>query len=87
MMFVVSNFDNFHINNSIHIINTRTNDHLYLPVMCLSSYQAGTYHSGVKLFNILPPKISDLKSSKIQFRIALQNYLLSNSFYSIEDLY
>jgi hypothetical protein len=85
-MFVVNNFDKFHINNSIHMINTRINDHPHLPTTGLSSYQRGVSYLGVRLFNILPPKVSALKSSKTQFRIALQNYLLSNSFYSIEEI-
>jgi hypothetical protein len=43
------------------------------------------YYSGVKLFNILPKQISALKNNKNQFRIALRNYSLGNSFYSIEE--
>jgi hypothetical protein len=85
MMVVVNNFDKFQIDNSIGMINTRINYHLHLPITRLSSCQRGVYFSGVKLLNILPPKISALKSSKTQFRVALQNYLLSNSFYSIEE--
>jgi hypothetical protein len=85
MMFLVNNFDKFQINNSIHKINTRINYHLHSPITHLSSYWRDEYYSGVKLFNILLPKISTLKSSKTKFRIALQNYLLSNSLYSIEE--
>jgi hypothetical protein len=84
MMWVVNNFDKFQINNSIDVINIRINDHLHLSIMHLP-YQKGVY-SGVKLFNILPPKTSALKRCKTQFRIALQNCLLSNTFYSTEDL-
>jgi hypothetical protein len=39
--FLVNNFDKFQINNSMHMINTRINDHLHLPVTCLSSHQRG----------------------------------------------
>jgi hypothetical protein len=56
MVFVVSNLDMFQINNSMHMINTRISDHLHLRIMRLSPYQKCVHFSGVKLFNILPPK-------------------------------
>jgi hypothetical protein len=51
LMFVGNNFDKFKINNTVHMINTRINAHVHLPITRLS-YQTGVYYSGVKLFNI-----------------------------------
>jgi hypothetical protein len=58
---------------------------LHLPITHLSSYQRGVYYSGVKLFNIVPSNILALKNDKNQFRVALQGYLQSHSFYSINE--
>jgi hypothetical protein len=85
MTFVVNNFDKFQRNNTVHMLNTRFNDHLHISITHLSAYQRGVYYSGVKLFNILPKQISVLKNEKNQFRIALRSYLLGNSFYSTEE--
>jgi hypothetical protein len=46
------------------MINTRTNTQLHRPIANLSSYQGSVYHSGVKLFNILPVSIINLKNEK-----------------------
>jgi hypothetical protein len=56
-----------------------------MPVSRLSSYQTGVYYSGIKLFNVLPNNISILRTYKNQFRNALQRYLLTDSFYSIDE--
>jgi hypothetical protein len=85
MTFVVNNFDKFQTNNSVYMISTGRNDHLHIPITHLSSYQRGVYYSGIKLFNTLPSNISGLKNYKNQCRFVLRNYLLSNSFYSIDE--
>jgi hypothetical protein len=84
MIFVLSNTNKFQANNSVYMINTRSNDPLHIPITHLSSHQRGVYYSGVKLFNTLLTNISDLKNDKNQFRIVLRSYLL-NSFYSIDE--
>jgi hypothetical protein len=73
------------INNSVHGVNTRYNEHLHRPITHLSSYQRGVYYSGVKLFNSLPINITALKNDKNQFRAALRSYLLNHSFYSVNE--
>jgi hypothetical protein len=83
MIFVMNNIDKFQTNNSVHMINTRSNDLLHIPITHLSSYQRGVYYSGVKLFNTLPTNISVLKNDKNQFRIVLRSCLLTNSFFLI----
>jgi hypothetical protein len=54
-------FDKFQSNNTVHMFNTRFNDHLHIPIIHLSAYQRGVYYSGVKRFNTLPKQISALK--------------------------
>jgi hypothetical protein len=85
MTFVVNKFDKIQRNNSVHTINTRSNDQLHISITHLSSYQRRVYYSGVKLFNTLPTNISVLKNDKNQFSIVLRSYLLRNSFYSIDE--
>jgi hypothetical protein len=85
MTFVMNNFDQFQRNITVPMLNTRSNDHLHIPITHLSAYQRSVYYSGVKLFNILPKQISALKNYKNQFSLALRSYLLGNSFYSIQE--
>jgi hypothetical protein len=61
LMFVVNNLDKFQLNNSVHGINTRNNEHLHRPVTHLSSCQRGVYYTGVRLFNRLPTYIFTMK--------------------------
>jgi hypothetical protein len=56
LLFTVSNGDLYHAVCHIRGTNTRRNFDLFLPQSNLTSYQKGPYHSGVKLFNGLPPK-------------------------------
>jgi hypothetical protein len=55
-MTFVNNFDKFQRNVTVHMLNTRFNDHLHVPITHLSAYQRGVYYSGVKLFNIYQNK-------------------------------
>jgi hypothetical protein len=43
MTFVVNNFDKFQRNNTVHMLNTRFNDQLHIPITHLSAYQRGVY--------------------------------------------
>jgi hypothetical protein len=45
----------------------------------------GVYCTGVKLFNNLPPTIKSLHNDTKVFKPALKDYLLTYSFYSIDD--
>jgi hypothetical protein len=48
-------------------------------------YGNGVYDMGIKAFNHLPSYIKELSDDKIQFKNILNNYLLSNSFYSLKN--
>jgi hypothetical protein len=85
MIFVVNNFDNFQRKNTVHMLNTKLNDILHVPITQLSPYQRGVYYSSVKLFNILPKQISALKNNN-QFRIALRSNFWVTPFTLLRNL-
>jgi hypothetical protein len=56
------------------------------PGANLTSYQKGAYYGGIKLFNTLPDSIKSLNHDIRVFKPALKDYILSHSFYSVEEL-
>jgi hypothetical protein len=83
--FVVNSMEIFHANSDIHNISTRYRYNLHVPNTDLSKYQKGVYYSGVKLFSKLPHYIKSLNNDLKIFKPALKEYLLSHSFYSLEE--
>jgi hypothetical protein len=72
-------------NAEIHAINTRQSVNLHLPSVKLTKYKKGTYYMGVKMFNHLPRTIRKLSNNVEKFRITTKNFLLKESFYSINE--
>jgi len=72
-------------NNENHELDTRQRNNLYLPQANLTIYQKGTYYSGTKIFNSLPLQIREVADNQRKFKIALNNFLQTYSFYSIEE--
>lgn len=68
MSFVLNNINNFHTNSCVHEINTIYKKQFRRPVAILSCYQMGVYFSGKRIFNNLPPIISDLKKRQISLQ-------------------
>jgi len=87
LLFVTKNKDQYLFNSQVHKINTRQTSNLYLPTANLATYQKGFYYSGIKIYNHLPTAIKDLSSDKNKFQLALKQYLLHYSFYSLEEYY
>jgi len=87
LLFVTENKDQFLSNSQVHKINTRQISALYIPTANLTIYQKGVYYSGIKIYNHLPTAIKDLSGDKYKFKLALQRYLLHNSFYSLEEYF
>jgi len=87
LLFITKNKDQFSLNSHIHAINTRHKNNLYVSAANLTLYQKGVYYSGIKIFNHLPITIKNLSSDRNRFQIALKKYLLSNSFYSLEEYF
>jgi hypothetical protein len=50
-------------------------------------YQKGVYYSDITPFNGLPKAIEDISSKPKKFKIALKHYLLTHSFYSLDEFF
>ena len=87
LLFVIGNRNYFKENSDIHNINTtsRTKSNLHQPLANLSTYQKGAYYYGIKMFNSLPSQIKDFSANKNQFRCALESFLYSHSFYTLDE--
>ena len=86
-LFVVGNRSYFKENSDIHNINTRTKSNLHQPLANLSTYQKGAYYYGIKVFSSLPSQIKDLSANRNQFRCALESFLYSHSFYTLDEYF
>jgi len=75
------------MNLDIHSFNTRFNHDLHIPVANLTVFQKGVQYSGIKAYNHLPPTIKQLSHDIPKFKAALKRFLLTNSFYTLEEYY
>jgi hypothetical protein len=82
---VVENVDKLQRNTDAHSLNTRCKCDLHMPYMNLTKYKKGVYYTGIKLFNSLPPTIKSLNHDIKVFKPALEDYILTHSFYSVDD--
>jgi hypothetical protein len=79
--FDISNQEIFQTNSFIHNINTLSKLHLHRPNVNLSHFQKkSTFCDGLKIFNILPLNVTNLKNDKVKFRAALRKYPSTYSF-------
>ena len=85
LLFVVKNINMFKSNSVVHSVNTRHCSDLYLHSAHLSKVQKGVYHTGIKVFNCLPPRLKSLSSDVRKFKSALKRFLLEGSFYTIQE--
>jgi hypothetical protein len=46
---------------------------------------AHVYISGIKIFNSLQSNLTTLVDKQAQFKVALKKYLITHSFYSIDE--
>jgi superoxide dismutase len=83
--FAVDNMEKFQTNSDIHNIHTRHKHYLHQLSTNLTSYQKRAYYAGMKLFNTLSDSIKSLNHDIKVFKPALKDYLLSHSFYSVEE--
>jgi len=67
----------------VRINKTKINEMKYT----LLTYQKGAYYYGIKVFNSLPSQIKDLSANKNQFRWALESFLYSHSFYTLDEYF
>jgi hypothetical protein len=87
LMFIVKNKEFFKTNLEVHRFNRRANHDLYIPVANLSIFRKGVCYFGTKLFNHLPLTLKQLSNDIPKFRASLKRFLLTNSFYTVEEYY
>ena len=87
LMFVFKNTDLFKLNYDIHGLSTRYDNDYHLPSAKLKLFQKGVFYSGIKTYNHLPKTIKDISHDVKQFRLALKRFIISNSFYSLEEYF
>jgi hypothetical protein len=75
----------FTSNIEIHNINTRNKLKLHKPINNLTLYQKGVYYMCIRIFNKLPEYIANIVGNKKIVILTLGQYLVSKSFYSIEE--
>ena len=75
------------MNSQVRKINTRQTSNIYLPTANLATYQKDFYESGIKIYNHLPTRITDLSYDKNKSKLVPKRYLLHNSFYSLEEYF
>jgi hypothetical protein len=80
MTFFVDNLGSFQTNSFVHGLNTRNKHHLHRPIAHLSCFQKYISHAAVKVFNILPTSISNLRHDTKKFKSALWKYLMTHCF-------
>jgi hypothetical protein len=85
MTFLVHNFEYFTFNFSTHGINTRKKLQLHRSITNSASFQTGVYYASIKIFNKLPEYIANLVMGKKHFILALKIFLITQSFYSINE--
>ena len=87
MNFIIINQAIFQTNSFIHNIHTRNKHHLHTPQANLPHLQKSTLYVGIKIFNTLWPSVTILKNDKAKLKAALQKYLQTHSFYSVDKFF
>ena len=87
LLFIVKYKNFFKTNSDVHNFNTRTNHDLHIPVANLAVFQKGVWYSGIKIYNHLPPTLKQLSYDVSKFKTALKSFLLTKSFYTLEEYY
>jgi len=86
-MFVVENIIFLKLNSNIHGFSTRYDNDFHLPSAKLKLFQRGVFYSGIKTYNHLPKTIKVLSHDVKQFRLALKRFIISHSFYYLEEYF
>jgi len=85
MKFLLQNQEKFTSNIEVHNINMRNKLKLHKPISNFTLYQRGVYYMSIRIFNKLPDCIVKLVKNKKSFISTLRQYLVSKSFYSLEE--
>jgi hypothetical protein len=58
-----------------------------MPASKLTLFQKGVHYFGSKIFNHLLSFIKDLSNDVNSFKIALKNFLMTNSLYTVDEFF
>jgi hypothetical protein len=83
IMFVRKNLHKYNKNSDIHCINTRNKNKLQLPRYRRAKTSKSFIGNGIKFYNKIPSKITDLPESK--FKKCIKEVLSNKAYYKISD--
>jgi hypothetical protein len=66
-------------------INTRNENQLHKPIANLSHLRKSAYYAGIKVLSNLPPSLTIIVNKKEQFKVALKRYLITHTFYFVDE--
>jgi len=84
---VIKNWDLYKSHVETHSINTRHGTDLCPRISKLITFQKGAFYFGIKIINHLPSNIENWSREEKQFRLVLKRFLLSNSFYTLDEYF
>ena len=87
LLFVGKTRDLYESISEIHNINTRFISDLHTASANLTTFQKGPFYYGIKVFNHFPTSIKNTSTDINQFRSVLKCFLLTNSFYSLDEYF
>jgi len=89
LLYVVNNKHLFTENWELHNHDTRSASNFHLTTINLNKYQKGAHYTrmGIKIFNQLPTHTQSVVNEIKVFKLALKRFILSNSFYSIQEYF
>jgi len=87
MKFLLKNQEKFASSTEVHNINTRNKLKLHKPISNLTFCQKRVYYMSIRIFNKLPDCIARLVENKRCFISTSRQYLVSKSFYSLEEFF
>ena len=84
---MIKNWDLHKSHVETHSINTTHGTDLHPLTSKLIKFQKGAFYFGIKIVNHLPSSSENLSCEEKQFRLALKMFLLSNSFYTLDEYF
>ena len=91
MVFEIDNQKNYQSNLSVHGLDTRNKNQLYLPIVNLSCFQRGVLYCAKKIFSSLLNNIKNLRNDEMKFKfelyIYIYIYLITHSLYSLTEFF
>jgi hypothetical protein len=87
LMFVVNNRNLFFFNAYLYSVKTRNSYNLHPPLSHLTKYRKGVHYTGIRVFNLLPPFITNIANETKMFKKTFKRFLMDNPFYSMDEFF